>query len=116
MAQVIIDKVKNALPVIEELSNSLNNIKYITPEEDELACLMSFEKINGIEPCIEICYFQDRNQQHVRLEIESDDGNLFAHEEFITSSNQSRVVKTIKDFIDKAYIEGSVNSEEHIMR
>lgn len=104
-AYVINSRVKTSLPIVEKLLKTINSnlIKNVVPDEDENACLITFKRVGGVEPWIEICYFKDRKQQHLRLEIELKNGRIFEYETFISIPQQQTVVKNVNDFIEKAY-------------
>ena len=92
------------LPVVENLLKSidLRKIKNIIPEEDERACLITFKRIQGVEPWLEICEVPNKGQ-HVHLEIEIPGEPDFEFDSFVTTSNKAGVVKEITKEIDKAY-------------
>ena len=56
---------KTSLPIVEKLLKTINSnlIKNVVPDEDENACLITFKRVGGVEPWIEICYFKDRYNQ-----------------------------------------------------
>ena len=83
-------------------SIDLRKIKNIIPEEDERACLITFKRIQGVEPWLEICDVPNKGQ-HVHLEIEISGEPDFEFDSFVTTSNKARAVKEITKEIDKAY-------------